>query len=261
MIAVAEAAREYVVPCSCIAEPPATSVCPSITYSEAVLWVITLEPMVMTGATSWTTAENGIEVEVVMRAEAGTLTTGDAVGVSGLCPEIKVPESVVRAPMAPSDATALAMICTTDTDCVACAEGNLKIEVNPFCTSAVSVPEVTREYLFPATTIPEPPAESVWDAYTRPELGFKVIIEEPSVICGGSASECAGAGLWSVSRVATELASEYAVSPTVMAGPPGARVWEPMMYSVEGLGIIVVEPRVRIGAIAIGVSALLGRMI
>jgi hypothetical protein len=55
---------------------------------------------------------------------------------------------------------------------------------------------------------------------------------------------------------AVELASEYAVDPSVIAGPPGKRVWELMMYTLEGFGSIVVDPRVNTGAvIAVGDGA------
>jgi hypothetical protein len=50
---------------------------------------------------------------------------------------------------------------------------------------------------------------------------------------------------------AVELASEYAVDPIVMAGPPGKRGWELMMYTLEGFGSIVVDPRVRIGTVPV----------
>ena len=78
-----------------------------------------------------------------------------------------------------------------------------------------------------------------------------MIPEDPEVIFGGEASESAGGLLGE--RTAIEVVSEYAVSPIVMAGPPGERVCEPIMYWVEGLGVIVVEERVRIGRIAMGV--------
>lgn len=84
-----------------------------------------------------------------------------------------------------------------------------------------------------------------------PEMGFKAMTEDPSVICGGLASEGARDGLWLVPRMATEVVSEYAVPPIVIAGPPGARVWEPMIYSVEGFGAIVVESSVRTGAMVV----------
>jgi F420-dependent methylenetetrahydromethanopterin dehydrogenase len=70
--------------------------------------------------------------------------------------------------------------------------------------------------------------------------------EDPSVICGGAKDWLSP--LW---MFANEVVSEYGVPPIVIAGPPGARVWEPMMYSVEGFGVIVVESIVRTGAIAV----------
>jgi hypothetical protein len=81
-----------------------------------------------------------------------------------------------------------------------------------------------------------------------------VTIEEPSVIFGGSASDKDATdvkdGVWRLWIIAiVEVASEYAVDPIVMAGPPGKRVWELMMYTLEGFGVMVVESRVSTGAV------------
>ena len=54
----------------------------------------------------------------------------------------------------------------------------------------------------------------------KPELGFGAITDEPSVICGTSASEDAR----ELTTAVVEAVIEYAVSPIVMAGPPGKRV-------------------------------------
>jgi hypothetical protein len=82
--------------------------------------------------------------------------------------------------------------------------------------------------------------------------------EDPSVIRAGATSdeEIPGArgGIWLGWMITVvEVASEYAVDPIVMAGPPGKRVWELMMYTLEGFGVMVVESRVSTGAvIAVG---------
>jgi hypothetical protein len=105
---------------------------------------------------------------VEIRAEAETLTTGDAVGTSPFSVTRGIDDRVesegVVACSESSEITALATIYTTGTDCVTSpddAEAMTKEEVTPFFTIAIEDPEVAIEYVVPSTTIPDPPAEMV----------------------------------------------------------------------------------------------------
>jgi len=135
------------------------------------------------------------------------------------------------------------------------------IEVTPLITTKDA--DGASESVVPKAVIAGPPGMSVWPATTNvgPEgSGSALKTSFPIVMVGGALSCVAGLASKSVAPLATtkeaEGPSDRVVPETVIADPPGTRVWPPMtnVFGELGRGEKMLLPTVSVGGVATGTA-------
>jgi hypothetical protein len=110
----------------------------------------------------------------------------------------------------------------------------------------------------PETVICGPPGMRVWLPMMKSSAGFAVRVCEPSVIIGGLSREVTPLGFFVgvMPRVLVPMTTAVAlgakligVPETVIWGPPGIRVWVPMMKLFAVFAVSVCEPSVMSGGL------------
>lgn len=179
-------------------------------------------------------------VKARLEPEMGVVTplTTTAVPEAGI--EYVVPE-IVRAD--PCERVCEAMIYPAVS-----VTGDIKegvVEATPSTSNAVPSPSET-EYVVPATVIAEPGRK----VFPAPATGIAVVAVDPTVVLSNKAPNVEVSEL--ITIIFVELPKEYTVLSIVTAGPPGAKVVDPRVYTVAESGVIVSDPITSGGALYVG---------
>jgi hypothetical protein len=127
--------------------------------------------------------------------------------------------------------------------------------------TAIAVAPGARLTGVPETVIWGPPATSVWLPTIKSLAGFAVRVCDPRVMTGAPPGVFCGviAIVLPPTAIAVALGAKLiGVPETVIWGPPGLRVWEPIMKLLAGFAVIVFEPTVITGGLGEAAFGLLG---
>jgi hypothetical protein len=234
------------VPETVICEPPGTSVWDPMMKSPAEFAVIVFEPTVMTG---------GPEGWGTMAAVLDPITTAVAPGAK----LIGVPETVIAGP--PGTRVCDPIMKSVAEFAVIVFEPIVMTGGGLFCgpMAAVLDPITTavapgaKLIGVPETVIAGPPGTRVCDPIMKFVAEFAVIVFEPTVMTGRGLFCAAMAAVLDPTTIAVAPGAKLiAVPETVIAGLPGARVWDPTTKFVAEFAVSVDEPRVITGATDVG---------